>query len=54
MEVLVKRVRQELDRSSVYAGLRAERVRIDSDDFLILYKQNERSVGSIDIISYVL
>ncbi len=30
MEVLVKDVRQEVDRGSIYAGLKAQRVRIDS------------------------
>jgi hypothetical protein len=56
MEVLVKGVRQEIDRVSKYAGLKAQRVRIDSDDFLILYRSDtsEWGTGSFDIISYVL
>jgi hypothetical protein len=54
MEVLVKGVRQEIDSGSIYAGLKAQRVRIDSDDFLILYRHDEWGTGSFDIISYVL
>ena len=54
MEVLGKGVRQEVERASIYAGLKAQRVRIDSDDFLILYRHEKWGAGSCDIISYVL
>jgi len=54
MEVLVKGVRQEVDRGSIYAGLKANKVRIDSDDFLILYNHFMWGKDSAEIISYVL
>lgn len=54
MEVLVKNVRQEVDTGSIYAGLKADRVRLDSDDFLILYRSFEWGGDIIDVITYVL
>ena len=54
MEVLVKGVRQEVEINSIYAGLKAKKVRIDSDDFLILYNHFMWGNDSVEIISYVL
>lgn len=54
VEVLVKDARQEVGRGSSYAGLRGERVRIDSDDLLVLFHHTEWSDGETDVISYVL
>ena len=54
IEVLVKNVRQEVDTGSIHAGLKADRVRIDSDDFLILYRSFPWGDDQIDVVSYVL
>jgi len=51
VEVLVKDVRQEVDRGSIFAGLKGNRVRLDSDDLLVLFYHD--SLGD-DIINYVL
>jgi hypothetical protein len=54
IEVLVRDARQEVDRGSIYAGLRGERVRLDSDDVLVLFHHKQWGRGEIDVVSYVL
>jgi hypothetical protein len=54
IEILVRDARQEVDRGSSYAGLRGERVRLDSDDVLVLFNHKQWDDGEMDVISYVL
>jgi len=54
IEILVKDARYVEDRGSSSAGLRGQRVRINSDDVLVLFYHDEWSDGYVDVISYVL
>jgi len=53
IEILVKDARQ-VDRGSIYAGLLGDRLRMDSDDLLVLFQHKKWDDGEIDVISYVL